>query len=473
METSIFDSGKSIEGLAQFDQAAANSALMFSANFITQVDALSASLLGMADTAAAALTAAFSTGAAAMSESVGTSILNITTKIQEMQVLATESLAIFSENAIMTFLAISENFILQADGLNILFAEIALAMETSMVTALANIELAFVTSFANILTELTTKQEEMNAILTLIGENMAAPFTAAETAFITAFSNILTELETKRGEIEEKLLEIETLFSTTSENAQLSFMEDTTIIKEAVVSVETTTVASNTNVIASIDQVSEKEEARFSLMNDGIPKFNSFYKLLENIQDLMQNGIPIIGKHTSAMSNNSVAVGKAGSVSGGAALKVLEFGAGILMVGGGVLLAGMALVLLAKAVFNFFKMLGNPTNGVKASDFDMKFEVPGLANGGIPGYGELFVAREAGPEFVGSFGSRNVVMNNDQIVAAVSGGVYDAVRRANAEQTQQPIYLNVEAKVRENVLFDMMETVKAERGVRLATGGAW
>ena len=83
------------------------------------------------------------------------------------------------------------------------------------------------------------------------------------------------------------------------------------------------------------------------------------------------------------------------------------------------------------------------------------------------------MAREAGPEFVGSFGSRNVVMNNDQIVAAVSGGVYDAVRRANAEQTQQPIYLNVEAKVRENVLFDMMETVKAERGVRLATGGAW
>ena len=102
-----------------------------------------------------------------------------------------------------------------------------------------------------------------------------------------------------------------------------------------------------------------------------------------------------------------------------------------------------------------------------------KIEYPGLADGGIPGYGELFIAREAGPEFVGSFGSRNVVMNNNQIVDAVSGGVYDAVRRANAEQSQQPIYLNVEAKVRENVLFDMMETVRAERGVRLSTGGAW
>ena len=99
--------------------------------------------------------------------------------------------------------------------------------------------------------------------------------------------------------------------------------------------------------------------------------------------------------------------------------------------------------------------------------------LPKLAEGGIPEYGQLFIAREAGPEFVGSFGSRNVVMNNDQIVTAVSGGVYNAVRRANAEQTQQPIYLNVEAKVRENVLFDVMETVKAERGVRLSKGGSW
>ena len=39
METNYFDPAKSIEGLAQFDQAAANSALTFSANFITQIDA--------------------------------------------------------------------------------------------------------------------------------------------------------------------------------------------------------------------------------------------------------------------------------------------------------------------------------------------------------------------------------------------------------------------------------------------------
>ena len=141
-------------------------------------------------------------------------------------------------------------------------------------------------------------------------------------------------------------------------------------------------------------------------------------------------------------------------------LKVTGAGAAVAALGAIVLVGALAAFAAATAATGIQTFMDAPTTY-------------SYAEGGIPGYGELFVAREAGPEFVGSFGSRNVVMNNDQIVAAVSGGVYDAVRRANAEQTQQPIYLNVEAKVRENVLFDMMETVKAERGVRLATGGAW
>ena len=50
------------------------------------------------------------------------------------------------------------------------------------------------------------------------------------------------------------------------------------------------------------------------------------------------------------------------------------------------------------------------------------------ANGGFPGTeGQLFVANEAGPELVGKIGSRNAVVNNDQIVSAVSEGVYAAV----------------------------------------------
>lgn len=49
------------------------------------------------------------------------------------------------------------------------------------------------------------------------------------------------------------------------------------------------------------------------------------------------------------------------------------------------------------------------------------------AQGGMPDVGEMFVAREAGPELVGTIGNKSTVMNNQQIVQAVSQGVAQAV----------------------------------------------
>ena len=56
--------------------------------------------------------------------------------------------------------------------------------------------------------------------------------------------------------------------------------------------------------------------------------------------------------------------------------------------------------------------------------------IPRLAAGGLVDAGQMFVAREAGPELVGSFGAKTAVMNNDQIVASVSRGVFEAVKAA-------------------------------------------
>ena len=44
--------------------------------------------------------------------------------------------------------------------------------------------------------------------------------------------------------------------------------------------------------------------------------------------------------------------------------------------------------------------------------------------------GQLFVAREAGPELVGNLGGHTAVMNNDQIVSSVAYGVENAMTRA-------------------------------------------
>lgn len=53
-------------------------------------------------------------------------------------------------------------------------------------------------------------------------------------------------------------------------------------------------------------------------------------------------------------------------------------------------------------------------------------KIPMLANGGYVDQGQLFIAREAGAEMVGSIGRRTAVANNDQIVDGITYGVREA-----------------------------------------------
>ena len=57
----------------------------------------------------------------------------------------------------------------------------------------------------------------------------------------------------------------------------------------------------------------------------------------------------------------------------------------------------------------------------------------GFASGGFPSEGQLFMAREAGPELVGTMGGRTAVANNDQIVSGIREGVFDAVLAAMSQ----------------------------------------
>ena len=81
----------------------------------------------------------------------------------------------------------------------------------------------------------------------------------------------------------------------------------------------------------------------------------------------------------------------------------------------------------------------------------LSFSLPNISfyrDGGFPSSGELFVAREAGPELVGSMGGRTAVANNDQIVAGIRQGVYDAVVSAMSKQGgQQTVELYLDGKL--------------------------
>lgn len=55
------------------------------------------------------------------------------------------------------------------------------------------------------------------------------------------------------------------------------------------------------------------------------------------------------------------------------------------------------------------------------------FTFDAYATGGFPSTGEMFMARESGPELVGRIGNRTAVANNDQIIAGIQQGVYNAM----------------------------------------------
>jgi len=90
-----------------------------------------------------------------------------------------------------------------------------------------------------------------------------------------------------------------------------------------------------------------------------------------------------------------------------------------------------------------------------------------FAEGGFPQQGQLFIAREAGAELVGNIGGSTAVANNDQIVAAVSDGVYRAVSQAMSEQGGQRVSLRVDGRR----MSEAMDLASKKRGLAFGTGG--
>ncbi len=81
------------------------------------------------------------------------------------------------------------------------------------------------------------------------------------------------------------------------------------------------------------------------------------------------------------------------------------------------------------------------------------FSLNWYAKGGFPDAGEMFVARENGPEMVGRIGNKNAVANNNQIVDAIRAGVFEAMVNAlesfssdKNQNTDVHIYLEGDSK---------------------------
>ena len=91
---------------------------------------------------------------------------------------------------------------------------------------------------------------------------------------------------------------------------------------------------------------------------------------------------------------------------------------------------------LGNAIASGFRGVSFPTlKGsieIAGGNSDVSLKLRAYAMGGMPDMGEVFVARERGPELVGSIGRKTAVANNDQIVSGIESGVYRAMVAANS-----------------------------------------
>ena len=85
------------------------------------------------------------------------------------------------------------------------------------------------------------------------------------------------------------------------------------------------------------------------------------------------------------------------------------------------------------SIYQFAASLNNNSiSGTANNDSTAKaVSIPAFASGGVVGDGQLFIANEGGAELIGSDGSGNTaIVNNEQIISAVVTGVRQAVLEA-------------------------------------------
>ena len=129
--------------------------------------------------------------------------------------------------------------------------------------------------------------------------------------------------------------------------------------------------------------------------------------------------------------------------------------------------------------FDIPEWLGGGTFGLNLERVSFnKVSIPRFADGAydVPS-GQMFIAREAGAEMVGTIGRKTAVANNDQIVAGIAGGVASANEEQNALLREQNSLLRAILEKDSGVYLDgknltnSVEKYQRERGRVLITGG--
>ena len=438
VQTSTIDISAMVQNLSKFDQAVAASAANMRANFDAQIAALNQSFI----TTFQSIDVATISSAANFSMAYTAAALSFAE--QFTAVFATIDTIVLNSS-----LLLSEGFLASFSILNAAAVNCSTEIEAVFYSSLLNITAVSTANFMLINVLWATTMGLMLANTTINAASICA-------VMLGAFAIITAGLSLSAILIGITLSEIKDNFEETAQNAVKSFLEAQAVISESmnemgVTSTENTKKAGD-GFVDWLKSISDVAGALKKIV-DGITTLMSFLKTL-GILKTKDTALTVAGTAANTANSSSqllvisttTGVGVAAT---GAAAGMLAFGAAVLMICAGIALVIVALALLLKMLGKATNVDSNQLNELKNPKVEpMSMKVGTFASGGLPSSGQMFIAREAGPELVGTIGGRNAVVNNNQIVESVSAGVYRAVREAlGSGDRSNRIVLTVDKKV--------------------------
>lgn len=303
--------------------------------------------------------------------------------------------------------------------------------------------------------------------------NTSKSIVETKKAFKSVFSDIKTYVKSSIAEVENEYhyngalsaagLAIQKAF----EGAYLALDKVSTAVKSL-----SGTIDSIKNVIKTFNDLKTKVGEvidQVPVLKDAYNGLKTFFSNLfgtdSGIVKIVSDGWDLIktkaGEALTFISGKikALGVGGASGSSGGLASTLGAIGSTALPAGAGVLGVGAALGLGITGHVQWIKDLKNTWSDSSKSFGEKVFNTVndtltdifnpfgavikiaknkfGFADGGFPDDGQLFLARESGPEFVGSMGGHTAVANNDRIVEGIREGVESAMAKQNELLRQQ------------------------------------
>lgn len=303
--------------------------------------------------------------------------------------------------------------------------------------------------------------------------NTSKSIVETKKAFKSVFSDMKTYVKSSIAEVENEyhyngaLSAVGLAIQKAFEGAYLALDKVSTAVKslsgtiDSIKNVVKTFNDLKTKVGEVIDQVPALKDAYNGLKTF----FSNLFGADSGVVKIVSDGWDLIktkaGEALTFISGKIKALGVGGAFgsSGGLASMLGAIGSTALPAGAGVLGAGAALGLGITSHVQWIKDLKNTWSDSSKSFGEKVFNTVndtltdifnpfgavikiaknkfGFADGGFPDDGQLFLARESGPEFVGSMGGHTAVANNDQIVEGIREGVESAMAKQNELLRQQ------------------------------------